>query len=131
MTAGKTNIADALVLALKVSGGSVGVTRQVCAKAPEQTEISRTVADTNGRQKPEIFRGWTVQHLVEVVTDVAALAGEGEAFLIMAPRSVVKSDALLGAGEESQVHHERANHEASAALASLAVHGDDVLGAVR
>ena len=49
----------------------------------------------------------------------------------MASRSIVKLDALLGAGEQLQVHHERADHEASAALARLAVHRNNMLRTFR
>ena len=125
-----TNNAYALVLALKVACGDVGVTRQVRAKAPEQTEVRRLVAYADGRQKTRDFRGWAMEHLVEIVADVTALTGQGEAFQVVAPRCVVEADALGGVGEEFHVEHEGTNHEARAALARFAVHGNNVLGAL-
>ncbi len=72
---------------------------------------------------------WAMKHLMKVVADVAALAGEGQAFEVVAPCRIVKSDAVVGSSEQFQMHHERADHEASATLARLAMNSDNVLRA--
>ncbi len=125
-----TNIANALVLALEVACGCVGIARQMSAKAPEEAEIRRAVGHADGSQESGIFRGWAMTHFVEIVTHVAALARKGQALEIMASCCIVKLDALGSTGKEFQMQHERTNHEARAALARLAMHGNNVLGAL-